>query len=750
MTKNKLLLCGAAVCGPFYLATPARAQTDETQPTTQSDAPTHVTGVTVTARAAKLAAAITATKTDVPPIETPLNVQVVPLATLQDQAVVSIDQALKDVSGVTVGGGGGADNGQPFSTVTLRGFSTDAHFRNGVRLDSFGSDSGTESLQLANVESVTVLKGPAAILYGAVEPGGIVNIVTRQPQATPAYEVEQQFGSYAFIRTTVDATGPLTADGKLLYRLDASYQNSGSPIDLIYNRTPFIAPSLAWLPDANDRVTLEYEYKNLDQGQEYGFEPLLNGALINSKLSTNYGEVSPDKEQSSLVSLSWAHTFNDAWSLRTQALYNSETVRSAGIFPFVLCTTAAMDPSPCPTATPSGVEVGRATNQIANNDYTVSLNVDLVGHFDLGSARNTLLFGGDFVRFDFWGGILQAGFLDSNLSYIDAFNPVHPGTPFAAPLTPEVASTQISDTGGVYLQDQVKLPLGFEVLAGARYQLLNENGSFSFAGSPLAPNPTLNAAKITPRLGLLWLAAPWLSFYGNYATNFGPSNGATQPNGQLVPPTSAHQWELGVKADLFDGRLSASADYYDLTKTNIPTPDPLNPAFELVIGAARSTGVEVDIQGKITPAWSVIANYAYTDARIVHASAIDNSPPGTPLGEVPKNVFHLWTTYEIQSGGLKGLKFGGGATYNGDEPYLFAGANPPLIPAWQTFDLMVAYPFRVRGYRVTAQINATNIFDRRYFSDIQSPGFPPDGPFSSETAIRGDPREVVGTLRVDF
>ena len=74
----------------------------------------------------------------------------------------------------------------------------------------------------------------------------------------------------------------------------------------------------------------------------------------------------------------------------------------------------------------------------------------------------------------------------------------------------------------------------------------------------------------------------------------------------------------------------------------------------------------------------------------------------------------------------------------------------PLIPAWQTFDLMVAYPFRVHGYRVTAQINATNIFDRRYFSDIQSPGFPPDGPFSSETAIWGDPRDVVGTLRVDF
>lgn len=712
----------------------------------------------------------TATKTDVPIFDTPISVQSVTAATLQDQAVVSLDQALGNVSGVTVGAGGGADNGQPFSTITIRGFGSDSHFRNGVRLDSFGSDSGTQATQIANVDSVDVLKGPAAILYGQVEPGGIVNIVTKQPLARPAYAAEAQVGSYAFYRGVADATGPLTGDGKLLYRLIGSVQHAGSPVDLVYNHTQFLAPSLAWIAGANDKVTVEAEYRFLDEGQNYGYQ-LGYGAVPTPQLGdihTNYGETSPLKEVNWLGTLRWNHTFSKAWSLTVQELYNTIHVNGAGIFPFYLQADSTV---------PSGYSVGRFVNNVFDHDYTISSNVDLVGHFTTGALAHTLLIGGDFVHFLYDGGINQiAEFDPTAASSIDAFNPVHPGTAFGSPASLLFNGLQNENTGGAYVQDQVTLPHGLYLLAGARFQYVHEAQSFSGQ-----PQPSLTGTKVTPRVGVLWEAAPWLSLYANYAENFGASNGyGVQPNGQVVPPTTGRQWETGAKFQSASKRLSATVAWYHLVKTNVPYPDPANPNFSLVAGEERSQGLEVDVQGEITPGWQVIANYAYTDAVVLKnapAYALDANgnpdptnpivtllgPPGTPLGEVPRHLAHLWTTYAWRAGALNGLKLGGGATFHGAAVDLYpgyvlaasSGATLPVMPGWQTFDVTASYAWHVGGKKLTFQINASNITDRRYFQDIQQPGFPgvtlANGTsVTGLTALYGAPRTVTGSIRVEF
>ena len=745
MSLIRTLLGGACCAAILIAASPSLAQDGQASSNPNPATSAKVGSVIVTGKRARLSASATATKTDVPVIQTPLNVQVVTDQVLQDQAAVSLDQALRNISGVTVGAGGGADNGQPYSSIFLRGFSSDAHFRNGVRLDSFGSDSGTEATQFANVESVAVLKGPSAILYGAVEPGGIVNIVTKQPQAAPAYSLEQQVGSYGFYRTIIGATGPLTRDGEWLYRLDASYEDSGSPTDFIYNRATFIAPTLTWQPRPQDLFKLELEYRDLNFGQNYGYEPRSNGRFLNPSIATNYGETSPDHERTFLVGLSWTHSFNPAWSLKAQTLLNNIQQGSAGIFPEYVDTAADTGVS-----TPSGFVVGRSINRIHGNDYTLSENIDLVGHVSTFGLEHTLLFGGDFVRFQYRGGIQQAGQIDSNISYVDAYNPAHPGTPFSGPVTLFLSDNQTINSAGLYLQDQIELPHGLHLLAGARFQYIDENSAFAFAGAPSAPAPTLDDAAVTPRVGLVWQPRRWISLYANYAGNFGPSNGAIQPDGRVAPPTSARSWEVGVKTQVLRDQLTASLDYFDLTKTNLPTGDPLNPNFELIIGSARSRGVEFDLQGQLRPGWSLIANYAYTDARILSACPYNVCAPGSPLGEVPHNTAHLWTTYEIQSGPWRGLKIGGGATYKGEEPYLYAGVNPPMVPAWQTFDLMMSYRFKVQGRAVTAQINANNVLDRRYFSDIQAAGFQSAPGFAGVTALFGAPRSVIGLLKVDF
>jgi iron complex outermembrane recepter protein len=274
------------------------------------------------------------TKTDTPILVTPASVQVVPQQVLKDQQVSGIDQAVKNVSGIAVGGGLAEGNGQPYGTVFVRGFPTDTIFRDGTRLDSYGGDSNLYLQQFANIDRVEVLKGPAAILYGAVEPGGIVNIVTKQPQSTPAYSLEQQVGSFGLARTTINATGPASQDGRLLYRLDTSYDSSSSQVDNVKTSNFFIAPVLLWNIDADNQIKAEFNYRSSFFGQNFGFLPTLNGALINTNPSINYGGYSPAQETTYFAALSWMHRFDNDWSIKQRVVFNAIDVNSAGLLPF--------------------------------------------------------------------------------------------------------------------------------------------------------------------------------------------------------------------------------------------------------------------------------------------------------------------------------------------------------------------------------------------------------------------------------
>ncbi|NOT13438.1 MAG: TonB-dependent receptor plug domain-containing protein, partial [Methylococcaceae bacterium] len=214
------------------------------------------------------------TKTNTPVMETPLNVQVISKQVLKDQQVINLDQALKNVSGVTVSNGasvGGAGGGLDQSFF-LRGFESQTFFRNGFRLQQ-----GAASKGMANVESVEVLKGSAAGLYGLVDPGGMVNVITKQPLATPYYGFSQQFGSYDLYRTTIDATGPITKNKDLLYRMNMSYQNSGSFREFVGKEDVFLAPVLKWVISPKTQATFELEYNHQHLGLDNTFVPLANG-----------------------------------------------------------------------------------------------------------------------------------------------------------------------------------------------------------------------------------------------------------------------------------------------------------------------------------------------------------------------------------------------------------------------------------------------------------------------------------------
>ena len=705
----------------------------------------------------------TGTMTDTPVMELPLDIQTVTQQVLQDQQVIRIDQALRNVSGIAFNNGGDTSFGNAFDAVVLRGFASDSHLRNGMRIDSSASDTELFTQQIANVASVEVLKGPAAILYGAVEPGGVVNIVTKQPQATPSISAEQQFGSYGLYRSTVGVTGPLNTNATVLYRVDASYDTSNSIVDLGFRRDLFVAPTLKVLIGSSAQVTLQYEHKDADFNGNYAIFPLIESAggqfvPLFSDRHLNFGERSAAQELTDLGVLDGFWQFAEGWSIRQQILANIVHATGPQVTTFGLGPLNASDPTSAPA-------VYRSLNPFDSQDDTYATQLDLTGKLSMGPIKHTLLVGGDWYRFNSRY-VLSA----SNLSFvpdpavdslIGLLDPVHPGTAFG-PSQPFTAGAGPTRSWGAHLQDQLSLAATWFLLAGVRYQHVFETNSTGPTLSSLTSTP-LNGSATTPRVGIVWHPWQWVSGYANYAKNWGPSNGYPNASGGIVPPTSGNQKEIGVKFDPLGGRLTSTIAVYDLTKTNVPTPDPADPFAYIVTGKVRSRGLELDLQGELLPGWNAIVNFSDIDARVTSSNDPAN-PPGTQWPQTPRLIGNVWTTYEVAPDSERSLKFGLGVNAQGSQPALnYTGVlasqttDYTRIGGYVTTNAMAAYRFTVNSLRILAQLNVSNLFDRRYFNYIAL-GDP--GPFSTyaygnnvygfDRRLYGDPRTFVGSISVQF
>lgn len=674
------------------------------------------------------------TKTDTPIMETPLNIQVIPEQVLKDQQIIHLSDALKNVSGVTSGaeldtpGFGGSRQ-----TITVRGFASEVFFRNGFRIQQ-----GAAMREMANIENIEILKGSAAILYGLVEPGGMVNVTTKQPLAMPYYALQQQFGSYDLYRTTIDATGPLTEDDTLLYRMNISYENSGSFREFVDNEKVFVAPVLKWNISDDTQATLELEYSHGKLGLDSQFVPTFNKQFIKIPRSRNYGEPAQATNDSIYVGFNWSHRFNDNWSIKYNfSMSQQETERTMML--------------------PRRADGGQVPRLLRVNDSTIdsySTSLDLTGHFETFGVKHTLLLGGDYYRDEtfYKGRVSPRG----SFSYIDVHNPVHPGNPYPLVIDPNRGfdSPTLTDQYGLYLQDQIELPYNFHFTGGFRYQYIHQKAN-NFGEQ----SPTLTADEVTPRVGLLWQPQSWLSLYSNYTESFGAGAGLghffsnlVYP-GTVIPPTTAQQWEVGTKVELFDGRLRATFAYYDLTKQNVATPDPVDHGdggfYSIVAGEVRSRGYELDIQGEILPGWNVIATYSNTDARVTKSEDLDTpyGKEGSRFYNVPRNTASVWSTYDFQQAALQGLKIGGGVVLRDNQ---LACCSLSKIPGYATVDLLAAYSWKVGKTMVTAQLNVNNLLDKYYYSSAYFPAENLRSEYDGGYVNFGKPRSFMGSIKVEF
>ncbi|MEH2289002.1 TonB-dependent siderophore receptor [Nostoc sp.] len=671
------------------------SETPQQKPTTQEDEPIELV-VTGEQDGYRVQDATTATRTDTPLRDIPQSIQVVPRQVLEDRNVRTLTEAVETVSGVT-----SADTvfNAPGGSYTIRGFEQAGNFRNGYRdVGSFGLTS------TASIERVEVLKGPASVLFGAVEPGGIINVITKQPLSEPYYNLEFQAGNRDLYESSIDFSGPLNDDKTLLYRLNASYESSNGFQDFVTSHLTTIAPSITWKLGNRTDLNLYYESTKFN-GIPESFNTFFSDNTIKLPRS-RYLSYPLDGQHYTTQKYGYTlnHKFSDNWQLRN----NFSITAFNAIEEYTVGTDLVDD---------------RFLEQYAaRRNYMVDNyfgQIDLVGKFNTGSIPHQLVFGFDVNRNVT---IFNPTYL--SVPALDVFNPN-----YNIPITTLDTSTSYGtiQSYGFYLQDQISFQDNLKLLIGGRFDWISQNNGID--------QPEQNDNAFSPRIGLVYQPSKSVSLYTSYSQSFNPNSGLNG-DGSQFEPTKGTQYEAGIKADFLENRLSTTLAVYQITKTNITTDDPNNddPNYFIQIGEVRSQGIELDITGEILPGWKAIASYAYTNAEVTE----DNSDPptvGNRLEDVPKNQASLWTTYEFQNGDFKGLGFGLGLFYVDTR----AGdlANEFEIPDYLRTDAAIYY----RRDALKAAINIRNLFDTEYFVD------------SNGTRARvktGAPFTIIGSISWEF
>ncbi|MEH2273826.1 MAG: TonB-dependent siderophore receptor [Nostoc sp.] len=686
------------VFGVSAAATTAQQPTikPQQQPQTEQNQPPIELEVTAPPDTYRVPDTNVGTKTDTPLRDIPQSIQVIPRQVLNDQKAQNFSDALRNtgIIGALVPGSTNAD------IFTIRGFQQSrVILRNGLR-DPSRIDSGRT--QLTNVERIEVFKGPGSVLYGQQSPGGTVNYITKQPLSDPYFAANMSVGNYDFYQPSLDISGPLNSDKTALYRLNFSYNNSGSFIDFLSSRNLLIAPVFAFRLGKNTTFKLEGEFLDQEQDSVNNGLPAVGTVLPNpnGKIPLNRNVSEPTDSNfrySTLLNYNLEHKFNDNWALRNA--FHVRFVRNNQDIFF-----------------PTGLlSDGRTLNRIKSSfngpalENTYVMDTNVVGKFKTGNVEHELLIGFDLFR-DFFASeniVREAGSLD-------LFNPIY-GQPLGSITSTSNTKTR-NDALGLYVQDQVKLFNNLKLILGGRLDFA-ENEVTNFITSQTTSQ---SDSVFSPRVGIVYQPIEPVSLYASYSQSFTQNVGATF-DGSLFEPSRGTQYEVGVKTDLLNNKLSATLALYQLTLSNVLTQDLAHPSFNIQTGEQESRGVELNVIGEILPGWNVIASYNYTYAEITN----DNRyKVGNLLVNVPENSASLWTTYTIPKGSLQGLGGGFGMFYVGDRQGDLN--NSFSVPSYLQLDAALYY--RRNNFRLA--LNLKNLSDVRYFTPRSATQVYPSDPFT--------------------
>ena len=603
--------------------------------------------------------------------ELPLSVSIVPQELIEDRGILNLTEALDSVAGAQRRQGyGGTQNFGAF----IRGFDAGTvTFRNGQR------DFGFYTLRdIANVERFEILKGPASLLYGAVQPGGVTNTITKQPTAAATGRVRAIVGSFDRYRGEVDLGGPITEG--LGYRLNGSYENYGSYRDKVESESYFIAPVVSFA-SGGTRVTVEGEYKATDFVWDLGLPR--NPLSFTVPISRFLGEPDARNDVESLYgSIKIEQQLGDNW--RARAI--TSLSRTEGDYNLRSPLSIAAN--------------GRTVNRVAyrTDEFSRSntLQADLAGAFTTGALEHKLSVGVDYYRV-----VTAYDFFFQPIASIDLLAPVYGAQP--GPGFRLFANRLTTDATGFFIQDVISIADRVHILAGVRYESIN-NRNVDLTTGLLLRDVTDDAW--TPQAGVLVDISDTTGIYASYGKSFLPVTSGRTTTGDFLDPENGEQFEIGLKQQLLGGDAQMTLAAYQITKQNVSTPDPANAAFRVQTGEQRSRGIELEMSGQVAAGWDMFLTASYIDAEVTKDNrfAVGSALPGAP-----KWSASLWSKYSF-AGALEGLSIGGGA-YFVDKRQASLPNNIWTIPDYLRFDAMAAYDFGP----VTLQLNLRNLTNRKIY-----------------------------------
>ncbi|MCI4236281.1 TonB-dependent siderophore receptor [Dickeya dianthicola] len=655
--------------------------------------------------------AVTGTRTDSRLLDIPQAVNVVPQQVLEDQAARNLDEALYNVSGITQANtlGGTQD------AVMKRGF--------GDNRDGSILRDGMRSIQARNVtpttERVEVLKGPASMLYGWGEPGGMINIISKKPELVQKTHIEGWNSSFNGGGGQLDVTGPLGTSG-LAYRMLVDHDETDYWRNFGRNRQTTLAPSLMWYGD-NTTVRVAYEH------MEY-LTPFDRGTVIDSRtgkpVSTprerrfdeTYNATRGDQDT---LTVQMENAINDRWKTKLNYAYSRNTYSDN--------QARAMSLNPN-----TGLLTRRADATQDAHSQSQNAQLTLNGDIDWGSINHQLLFGFDHEADRTHRGNMIRGATNNRFNI---YNPVYGLLPASTSIiATESDQKEDVDSTGVFMQDAMRLDEHWMLLGGVRYDRFDV---MSGKGRPFVTNTDRSDSRLVPRAGVVYNLTSYASLYTSYSESFKPNSAINKAIGATMEPEVGRSYEVGAKLDL-PNRITANLALFDIQKRNVMVDELVNgETVTRTAGKVRSQGVEVDVAGKLTDSLSLIGSYAFTDARVT----ADPTNQGNEMANAARHTASLFLTNDFGNLGLHAgddLRAGIGARYVGRRPG--DAANSFFLDDYTVADAFIAYNVPINGYKVKWQLNIKNLFDKTYY--------PSSG--SSQYVAIGDPREVVLRASVDF
>ncbi len=645
----------------------------------------------------------TSTKTDTALRDSPQTINVVPRQVISDQQDLRLTDAVTNVSNVVPGS---TVQGRSQNYI-IRGFSTQIFAVDGVLINPAIAFYPVER-DLANAERVEVIKGPASVLFGRGDPGGVVNIVTRRPTLEPSGELSVLGGGFGLRRVQGSVSSALLESDTLAGRIsfaaqeDPTFRNIGDNTNSRY----FIAPAISWTPTPDTRVYLNSEftkqYSQYDEGliAFRGRVPLDDvGRYYGTPWSRYYGEVNS-------TTLRIEHDVNENLTLRQ--IVNGQW----GVFHVFASRATGVNAA--------GTTVARRESTVDSTFAAVDTQSEAVLKFDTFGLGHTALLG-----FEYTNGFRHPYSLQGVLPSTSFLNPILANvSPVGLSLQSDLK--QKLELFGFYLQDQIALTPQLQLVIGARFDLGSQfYFSRTTASRTIPPDQELFGAS--PRIGLIYRPFEPLTFYASYATSFAPQT-ANVLNVANPAPETGEQVEIGTRIDILP-TLTLSGSAFRITRDNVAATDPANTGFSVITGQQQSQGFEADLAGEILPGWNVIGGVGFLDAKITRDTTF---AIGNRLAGVPTFSGSVWTTYEFHEGWLRGLGLGAGVTYVGQRTGDLN--NSYSVGAYARVDAALWYDFDER-WRLS--VNLRNLTDARY---IEQPfnqfNNTPGAPFSAIAAIR--------------